>query len=152
MNEISEDQTSARVKQLSIFLENHIGALLAVTRVLEAQDITICALSIADAADHAVVRLVVDRPSLAAAALQADGYHLVQSDLLCITPPPGKGIGMRRVLQALLAAELNVHYIYGVITAGRHRPALALHVEDIERAATTLCEHGLQLLSQDDLR
>jgi hypothetical protein len=152
LHETTEDQTGSRIRQLSIFLENHIGALLGVTRTLEAQDIHICAVSIADSADYAVVRLVVDRPTLAAAALQAQGYHLVQTELLGVALPPGKVNSVRKVLTALLAAELNVHYMYGVVTAGKHRTALALHVEDIERAADTLCEHGLQLIGQDDLR
>ena len=152
MYETTEDQTGSRIKQLSVFLENHIGALLGVTRILEAQEIHICAVSIADSADHAVVRLVVDRPTLAAAVLQAQGYHLVQSELIGIALPPGKGIGIRKVLTALLAAELNVHYIYGVISAGKHRAALALHVEDMERAAATLIQHGMELIGQDELR
>ena len=37
MHETTEDQASPRIKQLSIFLENRLGALLGVTRVLEAQ-------------------------------------------------------------------------------------------------------------------
>ena len=69
MYETTEDQVSPRIIQISIFLENRLGALLGVTRVLEAQSVNICAVSITDAADHAVVRLVVDRPSLASAAL-----------------------------------------------------------------------------------
>jgi hypothetical protein len=152
MFETKEDQSSPRIKQLSIFLENRLGALLGVTRVLEQHNINICALSITDAADHAVVRLVVDRPSLAAASLQADGYHLLESDLLGIALPAAKVGGFRKVLTCLARAELNVHYVYAVATQSPVGAMLALHVEDMDRAARALVESGMALVSQDDLR
>ncbi|MGQ0552708.1 MAG: amino acid-binding protein [Planctomycetota bacterium] len=149
--ETTEGQTSQRLKQLSIFLENRLGELLKISRVLEAQDVNICAVAISDAADHAVVRLLVDRPTLAAAALAADGYYLITTDLLGVALPANKPGGMRRVLQALLRAELNVHYIYAVATRGTNQAVLALHVEDNERAARVLIEQGIPLIGQDEL-
>lgn len=154
MYETTEDQASPRIKQLSVFLENRLGALLGVTRVLEEQDVHICAVAISDAADHAVVRLVVDRPTMAAAALGAAGYHLIESELIGVALPANKVGGMRKVLSALLTAELNVHYVYAVITpSGKsvHRAVIALHVEDMERAGHALVASGLQLVSQDEL-
>jgi len=152
MFDTTEDQASPRIRQLSIFLENRLGALLGVTRVLEAQNINICALSITDAADHAVVRAVVDRPSLASAALQAEGYHILESDLLGVALPAARVGGFRKVLTALARAELNVHYVYAVVSQGSAGAVLALHVEDMDRAARTLVECGMSLVSQDDLR
>lgn len=151
MFETTEDKASPRIKQLSIFLENRLGALLGVTRVLEQHTINICALSITDAADHAVVRLVVDRPSLAAASLQADGYHLMESDLLGIALPATRVGGFRKVLTALARAELNVNYVYAVATHAPVGAVLALHVEDMDRAARVLVDAGMALVGQDDL-
>jgi hypothetical protein len=152
MYDTTEDQAAPRVRQLSIFLENRLGALLGVTRVLEAQTINILAVSITDAADHAVVRLVVDRPSLASAALQAEGYHILESDLLGVGLPAAKVGGFRKVLTALARAELNVHYVYAAVSQGAAGAVLVLHVEDMDRAARTLVECGMSLVSQDDLR
>ena len=50
------------ITQLSCFIENRIGALRHVVGRFEAEGICICAVSILEAADHGVVRLVVDRP------------------------------------------------------------------------------------------
>jgi len=152
MYETSDDQTRKRITQLSIFLENRLGALLGVTRVLEAQSINICALSITDAADHAVVRLVVDRPSLASASLQAEGYHILESELLGVALPATRVGGFRKVLAALARAELNVHYVYAVVTQGPAGAVLALHVEDMDRAGRVLAESGMTLVAQDELR
>jgi len=152
MYETTEDQVSPRIIQISIFLENRLGALLGVTRVLEAQSVNICAVSITDAADHAVVRLVVDRPSLASAALQAEGYHILESEILGVALPAARVGGFRKVLAALARAELNVHYVYAIVKEGPQGAVLALHVEDMERAGRVLTESGMTLVAQDQLR
>jgi hypothetical protein len=152
MFDTTQDQDSPRITQLSIFLENRLGALLGLTRVLEAQQVNICALSITDAADHAVIRMVVDRPSLACASLQAEGYHIFESEVLGVALPAARVGGFRKVLSALARAELNVHYVYAVVTQGPAGAVLALHVEDMERAGRVLAESGLTLVSQDQLR
>ena len=152
MFDTTQDQGTPRITQLSIFLENRLGALLGLTRVLEAQQVNICALSITDAADHAVIRMVVDRPSLACASLQAEGYHIFESEVLGVALPAARVGGFRKVLSALARAELNVHYVYAVVTQGPAGAVLALHVEDMERAGRVLAESGLTLVAQDQLR
>ncbi|MHC4844844.1 MAG: hypothetical protein ACYTCU_01645 [Planctomycetota bacterium] len=145
------DQTAPRIKQISIFLENRLGALLPITRILEGHDIHVCAIDIRDGTDYAVVRLVVDRPTLAEASLTAEGYKVFLTDLLGVAMPHGRGIGIRKILTALLMAELNVHYVYAVVTHSRTHDVVAVHVEDMDRAAEMVKQHGLQLISQDDL-
>ena len=54
------------VKQLSLFLENKPGTLAAVCKALADEKINIQAISVSDAVDHAVVRMVVSDPRRAA--------------------------------------------------------------------------------------
>ena len=153
MFETTEDQASPRIRQISVFLENRLGALLSVTRTLEDEQVNVWGMSITDAADHAIVRLIVDRPSMAAAALGAGGYHIMDSELIAVALPASKVGGMSRLLKALLMAELNVNYMYAFVPGtGAQRAAVAIHVEDPERAARALVESGLALVGQDELR
>ncbi len=152
MYDTAETQDTPCIKQLSVFLPNRLGALMLVTRVLEEQDVRVCAMSVMDAADHAVLRLVLDKPTLASATLLAEGYHLFEADLLAVRVPDTKVGRLRRLLSALLLAELNVNYVYPVVPPSHDsRPLLALHVEDLDTAARTLVEQGLELVGQDDL-
>ena len=148
MADVAEDQLSHRITQLSIFLPNRLGALLSVTRLFDTHRVAIRALSIVDAADHSVARIVVDRPTLADSMLRRDGYSLVETELLGVVL--GDGQTVRDVLKGLLMAELNVHYVYALIGHGK-RTALALHVEDPDSGARVLTEHGFRLLTQDDI-
>ncbi len=150
MADVTEDQLSKRIRQLSVFLPNRLGALLTLDRALEAAEIRICALSTVDAADHAVLRLVVDQPTLAKEVLATEGYSLVDTELLGVVLPPGAGI--RRVLTAILMAEQNIHYIYPLMAQKDGRQVLAIHPEDAAAAARTLVQRGMQLIDQEDLR
>lgn len=153
MYEIAEEQTDPSVpaiKQLSIFLPNRVGALLAVTRCLDAFAIQIRGLQIIDSVDHAVVRMVVDRPGLAQEALLTEGYAVVETDLIGVALPEGSD-GIRQVLQALLLAELNVHYVYPLIRGALSQTVLAVHVEDVESAVRVLSDKGLDIIGQEEL-
>ncbi|MFQ8600164.1 MAG: ACT domain-containing protein [Oscillospiraceae bacterium] len=62
------------LNQISVFLENKRGRLAEITNILEAHRIDIRALSIADTKDFGILRLIVDRPDDAAAALKDEGF------------------------------------------------------------------------------
>ncbi len=150
MSDLQWDATSNRIHQLSVFLPNRLGALLHLQRTLEAADIRIRALTILDAADHAVVRLIVDQPTLGEEILKSDGHAPVVSELLGVALPRGHNV--RGVLRALIAAELNIHYLYSFLEPVRGEAALALSVEASDQAARQLLDRGFRLLHQDDLR
>lgn len=146
-----EDQGGSLIAQLSFFLPNRLGALLKATRGLDAEGIRICALSILDAADHAVVRMVVDRPADAKNALSTEGYSVFETDLLGVALPGEKELGIGKVLSALLMAEVNIHYIYPLMVRAGVHPVIALHVDDLRAATKVLRQKGLDLIGQDDL-
>ncbi len=140
------------VKQLSFFIPNRLGALQRILAKLDEQPVRICAISILDAADHAVVRLIVNRPAPAMTALIEQGVPVFESELLGVALRPDRPeIGIRRVLAALLAAEVKVEYVYALIVRVAGRPIVALHVDDPELAGKVLTDLGLGLVGQDEL-
>ncbi len=55
------------------------------------------------------------------------------------------------VCSALLAAEINIHYIYPLLVRP-NGPALVLYVDDPTLAAQLLIRKGFVLLAESDLR
>lgn len=153
MFDVAEDQAGARVRQISIFLPNRLGALLTISNVLERHDIHMCAVQILDAADHAVVRTVVDKPELAVHELTQAGYQVFMTDLLGVVLPAGQRRGISGVLRAMLIGEINVLYAYSLITRGEDddEDILALYVEDALTASRILVEKGFRLVNQDQI-
>jgi hypothetical protein len=143
----------SRITQLSMFLENKLGALRRVLTILEEAHVRACALSILDAADHAVARMVVNRPGPAREALQTAGYSVFETEVLGVALP-GKeqeDFEVGRLLSALLVSEINVKYLYALIIQVDGRPVIAVRVDDMDAAARVLTKAGLTLVGQEDI-
>lgn len=151
MPEVAHGRSEPRLRQLSFFLTNRLGALRRSVSLLSDQDVRIGGISVLEHADHAVVRLVVDRPDGAAEILAAAGYGVNVTELLGVTLPPGPRFGMQRVLSVLLGAEVNLWYCYGLILQADGHPLLALHADDLGMAGRVLRGNGFSLVGQDDL-
>lgn len=123
------------VKQLAIFLSNQPGALFRVTQDLAAKNININAICVMDSVDHAVVRLVVDKPNEAIHLLGDAGVLVVESDLLEIpvSNEPGQ---LNRVCQRLLEKNINIEYAYGF--GSSQEAKLYVRVVDIQKAMSAL--------------
>ena len=61
------------IKQISIFVENKPGRLADITSLVAEKGIDIRALSIADTTDYGILRLIVNDPEKAEAALKDSG-------------------------------------------------------------------------------
>jgi hypothetical protein len=139
-----------RVTQFSIFLSNRVGALLDVVRVLNERNIHVLAISVQDSADTAIVRIVVSDPESVQQMFLEHAIPFSICDLVVVELKEG-ATELGRLLAALLAAECNIFGSYALITRPRGRPALALHVEDNECAASVLQSQQFTILSQSDI-
>ena len=147
----ARDRVEPRLRQVSFFLPNRLGALRRAVDLLDANDVRIAGISVLESADHAVVRLVVDRPDGAMERLAAEGHGVAVTEILGVALPPGPRFGIQRVLALLLGAEVSVTYLYGLILSDDGRPLLALKTDDLAMAERVLRRSGFHLVGQDDL-
>jgi hypothetical protein len=145
------DTLEPRVRQVSFFLPNRLGALRRALDLLAEKDIRIGGLSVLESTDHAVVRLVVDRPEDAYATLSEAGYGGCVTEVLGVVLQTGPRFGILRVLSLLLSAEVSVQYAYGLIVQADGRPLLALQVDDRGLAARVLAHNGFTVTGHDQL-
>jgi hypothetical protein len=139
-----------RVVQFSVFLKNRVGELLEMIVKLSEARIQIHGLSIWDATDHAVIRIILSDPPWAAKTLKEAGYTASTNDLVAVElddRPDAVGA----VCRALLEAEINIHYSYPLLSRPRHQPVLLLHVDDLPEATTILARKRFDLLHQGHL-
>ncbi len=151
--ETGSDLSGLRIEQLTLFLGDRLGALLSAFQLLTPDRIRICAVSMSEATDHAVVRLVVDRPATARALLEEEGYAVHHHDVLGVALPrrEDRDVGIHDVLHALLSAEIKVNYVYALATRVDERAVLAMSVEDPDVAEHVLTAAGLELIDQAEL-
>ena len=138
------------IPQFTIFLENRVGQLLEVVRRFEGTGIRVCALSISDAAECAFVRFLVSDADRGREILERAGLAMIETDLIGVELPEGPQ-PLLRVCTALLQAELNIIQAYPLIVRPNGKPAVAIMVENIEIAMTTLQEKGFTIITEGDL-
>lgn len=148
--ETIEKLDGPRVKQFSVFLENKVGALLEVVKLLEQHDVHVLALSIHDSSDMSIVRMVVSDPDLVHHVFHEHEIACSECELL-VVEMSGGATDLRKLLGALLQAEVNIHFSYALLTRPNGHTALVLHPEDYECASAVLRANQFKLLSQADI-
>jgi hypothetical protein len=131
------------IKQLSIFLEDKSGRLTELTRILAENDINITALSIADATDYGIIRMVVGRPELAVKVLKEKGFSVHLTDVACIVVPNEPG-GLYHALKILADNNINIDYIYAFAT--QSTASVVIRSESITKVIEVLQKNKLELL------
>ena len=147
--ETAEGSDHPCCRQLSVFLENRVGQLLRIARLLEDEPVHILGLSVDASVDCAIVRLLVDDPDLAHQILSDARFALSQSEVLVVPLPSEKGI--LTVCSALIAGEVNINYVYTVWTTRDRQPCLAIQVDDIQNAIPVLRSKRFRILDQSEL-
>jgi hypothetical protein len=125
------------VHQLAVFLENKPGALAAVCEALALARINIYGLTISDATDHAVVRMVVSNTERAIGIFDAHGTLAVESEVLMIENDNRPG-SLSRITNALSAKKINIEYGYLASMPAAKKGLLILRVTDARRALSIL--------------
>ena len=133
------------VTQISVFIENKKGRLIAVTSCLAEYEVNIRALSLADTSDFGILRLIVDHPNRAYRVLKEAGFTVRESEVLAMEVADVPG-GINAGLTALERAGINVEYIYAFLGAGPGKALNVLKVDKMDEAAQALQAAGLRLL------
>jgi len=137
-------------RQLSVFLENRLGQLLRITRLLEDEPVHILGLSVDASVDCAIVRLLVDDPDLAHQILTDARFALSQSEIVVVELPEGNKAIMT-LCSALITAEVNINYVYTVWAGKDRRPCLAIQVDDVQNAIRVLNRNKFCVLTEQEL-
>jgi len=139
-----------RVRQFSVFLENRVGALLGVVRLLNEQSVEVVALSVQDSTDSSIARLVVSDPDLVEDLFHEHDIPFGETEVVVVELGEGAN-DLGRLLATMLMAEVNIFFIYPLLTRPNGRAALALNVEDHECATSVMSSSGFKLLSQSEI-
>jgi len=138
------------VKQLSIFLENKPGMLAEFARVLQDNDISMRALSLAEAPDFGVLRIIVDDPYKLSSVLKDEGYVYSVTPVLAAVVPDKAG-SLVKILDILAENDVNLEYTYTFLGRRPQEAYMILRVSDNDTAIKMLTKAGVKLMCQDDI-
>jgi len=125
------------VKQISLSLENHPGALHRAAAELARSGVNIHGLSVVDKPDVGLVRLHTSDPVKARLVLDTIGLKPIESEVIEIELPhqPGR---LADVCRALTLGEVNIDYAYGSSSEAGQRMKLVLKASPLARAKQVL--------------
>ena len=138
------------IKQLTVFVPNQKGSMVAVTDILAKNSVNIRALSIAETEDFGILRLIVNNENAAEKVLEEQGYLIKVVDVVGVKigDQPGK---LTEALDVLDKADINVEYLYAFMARTEKHAYVVLRVEDNNHAETALTTAGFKLITDADV-
>lgn len=136
-------------RQFSVFLPNKVGRLHDLLDSFDGHAITVAGLSVVDASDHSVVRLVTSNHELAERLLIREDFRFSMADVMCVEI--GKEQTLIDMCRCLLNVECQINYTYPLIVRPRNLPVLVVHTDDHTFAAQVLRRRLFTLLAENDL-
>lgn len=138
------------VKQISVFLQNRSGGLAAITDVLAKAEVNIRALSISEASDFGVLRLIVDDVFAAGNALKENGHIYSLTDVIAVAGEDKPG-SIAKIVSVLSDAGMSLDYAYAFFAKSQERAIMIVKVEDRAAAKKVLKENGIPLVSEEEI-
>lgn len=137
------------VTQFSVFLTNKVGKMLDLVENFDGADCQICAISVHEASDHAVVRIISNCAKEARRMLREDNLPFSEHDVLVVELSEGHSLSS--LCLSLLGAELNIAFAYPMMLKPNGRPTIAMAVDDPTLGGQILRRKGFHLLGEADL-
>lgn len=147
--ELAHGYSPPTVTQFSVFLTNKVGKLFDLVEAFEGSTCHICALSVHEASDHAVVRLITSEARRAREILEKENLPNSTREVLVVELSGGHSLAS--MCLCLLAAELSIQFAYPLMMRPTGSPAVALAVDDLTLAGQILRRKEFRLLGEADL-
>jgi len=139
-----------KLKQLSLFLENRPGALSRPVRILAKAKFNIVTLSIADANQFGILRLILRDWKNAKKLLEKHGFVVKVTDMVAVEVADKPG-GLAKILNAVETARLNVEFMYAFTEKRENKAILVFRFDDPDSAIKILQKRGINIVDRVEL-
>lgn len=147
--ETTQNFAPPTVTQFSVFLTNKVGKLLDLVEIFDESPAQICALSVHEASDHAVVRVITNNAAITRSLLRDERLPFSEHDVLVIEL--SKGHTLTSLCLSLLGAELNIAFAYPLMLRPNGTPTIAMAVDDLTLAGQILRRKNFRLFGEHDI-
>jgi hypothetical protein len=139
---------------VGVFLDNRPGSLSELMSHLEKAKLKIFALSIAEAGEFGVVRIITENPAKAAQLLEDAEFNLAKAKkntevtAILIT----KENPISKITKIIGEHALNIEYAYSSAVHFEDKFVLILRLSEAEKAEKTLNDNKITILTLDDIK
>lgn len=143
-------EPGSAVIQFAVVLQNRVGSLHSLVRLLSSKTVHVIGFSVQDSRDVTIARLVVSDPEIAENLFIDRGIPYSCREVVVVAVRESAA-GLQECLEVLLAAETNVDFAYPLMIHPEGKTLIAMHLEDCEFGKSVLRSSGLMVMFQDDL-
>ena len=139
-----------KLKQLSLFLENKPGALSRPLRLLARAGFNLLTLSLADAQEFGILRLIMEDWAASKALLERNGLVVKLTDVVAaeVVDQPG---GLAKILAAVEKEGINVEYMYAFAVRRANKAVLVFCFNDPDLAVMALRKSRVNVVGLEEL-
>src|SRR4030067_2420820 len=141
------------IPQVSVYLDNRPGSLSDAMAQLDKNQIKVFALSIADAGEFGLVRMITGDPEKASKILKDADFNLAKSrkntEVTAIFITEENKVS--KITKVLADSGVNIEYAYSSAVHVDGKIALILRVHDVDRAEQILRANGIAVLSLGEI-
>jgi hypothetical protein len=142
------------IKQVSVFLDNKPGALSDVIEHIDKFQIKIFALSIADAGEFGLIRMITEDPERASKNLEDADFILAKSKkntevIVVLITENGK---VSEIAKLLADEGLNIEYAYSSAVLIDGKLAVVLRVNDLDKTEKILLKNSIPILTLEQIK
>jgi len=138
------------VKQISIFLANEPGILAKACEILAKENIDIRALTVAETIDFGLLRLIVNKPDKAVAALNKGGLSAIEHEVLAVEVSDEPG-GLYKITRTLADAKINIEYVYAFVSRKKDKAYVVLRTDDLKKTEDVLKKSGVRIVGEKEI-
>lgn len=138
------------ITQLSIFLENKPGHLQNALKTLANNNLNIHTLTIAEAADFGIVRMIVQDAEKAYKVLKDNHFTCSLTEVLAVELDDTPG-SLFKALEAFRSKDLNIEYMYAFTEKRGDKAVMIFRFEDIEAAKSALADGDYNIVKRIDI-
>jgi len=139
-----------KVEQLAVFMEDGSERLAEVTAILAENGISIRALSLADTAAFAILRMIVNDTEKSKKILEERGFTVGKNEVLVIEVPDKPG-GLASVLDSTRANNLHLEYMYAFVHKTGDSGLIIFRFAEPDQAIEVLKKAGIRVLSGEEV-
>jgi hypothetical protein len=139
-----------KITQLSVFVENAPGHILAPCRALADAGVNIRALCLADAQKFGILRMIVSDWRQAMTILEESGFSVKATQVVAVEVPDTPG-GLSQILGALQGSSVNIEYMYAFPFGRGDNATLIFRFDNPDAAIAQLQSAGISLIPHSEL-
>ena len=142
------------ITQVSVFLDNHPGSLFETMSQLDKNKIKVFALSIADAGEFGLVRLITEEPEKTTRLLEDAEFNLAKSKKNTEVTATfiSEENTLSKITKILGDGGINIEYAYSSAVHLDGKVALILRPSNVEQAEQMLTANGVAVLSLGEIK